>query len=76
MHAYRLIANNHVVIYTIMRREAQHNLLADYLNNFSRENQTRDNNENKSKLILADLQAIRKIKPKAFFIKNSLPDGY
>ena len=64
MNAYRLIANNHLVIYTVMRREGQHNLLAEYLNNFSRENQIRDNNENKNKLILADLQAIERESPR------------
>ena len=61
-----------------MRIEGQQNLLADYLNNFSRDraNQTRNNNVNKSKLTLEGFQAIRKKKPKAFFIKNSLPDDY
>jgi hypothetical protein len=61
-----------------MRIEGQRILLADYLNNFSRDraNQTRDNNVNKSKLTLEDFQAIRKRKPKAFFVKNSLPDDY
>ena len=63
MNAYRLIANNHLVIYTVMRREGQHNLLAEYLNNFSRENQIRDY-ENKNKLILADLQAIERESPR------------
>jgi hypothetical protein len=56
-----------------MRIEGQRNLLADYMSNFS-QTQTRDNNVNKSKLTLEDYQAIRKRKPKAFFIKNSFPD--
>ena len=43
-----------------MRIEGERNPLADYLNNFSRdrENQTRDNNKNKSKLTLEDFQAL------------------
>ena len=43
-----------------MRIEGERKLLADYLNNFSRdrENQTRDNNKNKSKLTLEDFQAL------------------
>ena len=43
-----------------MRIEGERKLLADYLNNFSRdrENQTRDNNKNKSKLTLEDFQAV------------------
>ena len=42
-----------------MRIEGERKLVADYLNNFSRdrENQTRDNNKNKSKLTLEDFQA-------------------
>ena len=43
-----------------MRIEGERKLVADYLNNFSRdrENQTRDNNKNKSKLTLEDFQAL------------------
>jgi hypothetical protein len=46
-----------------MRIEGERNLLAGYLNNFSRDraNQTRNNNVNKSKLTLEDFQASLKI---------------
>jgi len=59
----------------VARIEGQRNLLADYMNNF-RESQTRDTNVNKNKLTLDDLQAIRKRKPKSFFIKNAAGDDY
>jgi hypothetical protein len=49
--------------------------MTDYMSNFSPESQTRDNNVNKSKLTPEDFQAIRKRKPKAFFIKN-IEDDY
>jgi hypothetical protein len=42
--------------------------LADYMKNFSRETQTRDNNVNKNKLTLADLQAARRKSNKSFII--------
>ena len=50
------------------RIEGQRNLLADYMNNFNREGQTRDNNVNKNKLTLADLQAARRKSNKTFLI--------
>lgn len=45
--------------------------LADYMKNFSREGQTRDNiTPNKNKLTLADLQAARDKSNKSFIINK------
>jgi hypothetical protein len=52
----------------VARIEGQRNLLADYMNNFNREGQTRDNNVNKDKLTLADLKADRDKSNKSFII--------
>ena len=46
----------------------EHFDIADYMKNFSREGQTRDNNVNKGKLTLADLQATRDKSNKSFII--------
>ncbi|MFZ0741485.1 MAG: hypothetical protein WAM54_07830 [Nitrososphaeraceae archaeon] len=52
--------------------DSEHFDLADYMKNFSRETQTRDNNVNKNKLTLADLQAARRKSNKTFlFDKQS-----
>ena len=48
--------------------DSEHFDLADYMKNFSRETQTRDNNVNKNKLTLADLQAARRKSNKSFII--------
>lgn len=57
-----------------MNIEGERNLLADYMNNFNREGQTRDNNTpNKGKLTLADLKSARQ-KSNKTFIKSTADD--
>jgi hypothetical protein len=60
----------------VARIEGQRNLLADYLNNLSREGQATENNTpNKSKLTLADLKNYRG-KSNKTFIKNTAEYDY
>ena len=60
------------------RIEGQRNLLADYMNNFSRESQTRDSQMDKNKnnkLTLADLKNYTS-KSNKTFIKNTAENDY